>query len=101
MLCTGQGSDMHISKDALFRRLTPEECGSFSTVQTRVLCFHKSHKDGPNLALKELGEGKLTKDNQSEPLCLTHSPKIESLPNNKIWALWHKFSSFLFKEKIK
>jgi len=49
---------MHISKDALFRRLTPEECGSFSTVQTRVLCFRKSHKDGPNLASKELGEGK-------------------------------------------
>lgn len=86
---------MHISKDALFRRLTPEECESFSTVQTRVLCFHKSHKDGPNLAPMELGEGNLTKDNQSEPLCLTHSPKTESLPNNKIWALWQKFSSFL------
>ena len=52
-------------------------CKHFKTVQTRVLCFHDSHKDGP----VELHECTLQTRHRSSIFCLMHRSQNEPLPN--------------------
>lgn len=54
-----------------------KQCKKFSSVQTRVFCFHESHQDGP----RELHECTSKSRHESSIFCLMHRSKTEPLPN--------------------
>ena len=54
-----------------------KQCRNFRNVQTRVFCFHESHKDGPS----ELHKCKSKYHHESSIFCLMHRSKTEPLPN--------------------